>query len=129
MRGALIGMIFQDPMSSLNPYTQALISAVLSPDPEVELKWESIVLQADIPSPVDPPSGCRFRTRCPQVRLSVRSGSPPFVTWPSNPMLLKCMAGWLRSGVRKLARPERMGRAAQPRTLRQTNLTEVRHLT
>jgi peptide/nickel transport system ATP-binding protein len=63
--------------SPTHPYTEALLSSVPIPDPPLQRSRERIVLQGEIPNPIDPLPGCRFQARCPLVRDVCRRESPP----------------------------------------------------
>ena len=67
--------VFENP---LNPYTQALLSAIPIPDPLVEEKRRRIILEGDVPSPANPPTGCNFSSRCPRVMDICREAEPEF---------------------------------------------------
>lgn len=63
----------------LHPYSKALLSAVPIPDPEIEAKREQIILEGDLPSPLNPPAGCNFCTRCPSAKELCFGAKPELI--------------------------------------------------
>jgi oligopeptide/dipeptide ABC transporter ATP-binding protein len=76
-----------------HPYTQALLSAAVVPDPVVQRTRARVVLSGELPTPLAPPSGCRFRTRCPLERESAprsHEEEPPLVDVTGDGHLVAC---------------------------------------
>ena len=79
--------LYQHP---IHPYTEALLSAVPIPDPDLSERREQIVLEGDVPSPVAPPSGCRFHPRCRYATEICSQQEPPLVAYGSQGHLAAC---------------------------------------
>jgi oligopeptide/dipeptide ABC transporter ATP-binding protein len=73
--------IFEEP---LHPYTRSLLSAVPIPDPPQERARERVILRGEIPSPITPPAGCRFHTRCPHAMEVCRTTVPRLLPAPGG---------------------------------------------
>jgi oligopeptide transport system ATP-binding protein len=76
--GRIVELSDTDPLflNPMHPYTEALLSAIVVPDPEIAKSRERIILKGDIPSPANPPSGCNFHPRCPYVVDRCRTEDP-----------------------------------------------------
>ncbi len=82
---ATVDQLFENPQ---HPYTEALLSAVPIPDPA--MRRERIILPGDVPSPVNPPKGCRFHTRCLYAQASCRVDDPSLVDYWGNGHSVAC---------------------------------------
>ena len=73
-----------------HPYTGALLSAVPIPDPNLAAQRQRVILEGDVPSPIDPPSGCRFHPRCPRAQFPVCKEDDPALTPHHEGQLAAC---------------------------------------
>ncbi len=83
--------LYHDP---LHPYTRALLSSVMIPDPEIEGRRKINVLRGDPPSPIDPPLGCRFRSRC-EAALEICKNQEPELKHVNGEHFVACHRTWL----------------------------------
>jgi oligopeptide/dipeptide ABC transporter ATP-binding protein len=110
--------LFREPV---HPYTRALLSAIPVPDPTRQR--ERIVLPGDVPSPIHPPAGCRFHTRCPAVMERCRRDEPPTLTLPGGHTVKCFLAQDLPAGVAVTAEIDR--RAAEAMAANRARLGPV----
>jgi oligopeptide/dipeptide ABC transporter ATP-binding protein len=103
------------------PYTEALLSAVPIPDPDLSAQRERIVLQGDVPSPINPPSGCRFHPRCRYATAICQEVEPPLTNY-GNGHLAAChhplnvdTETLARATVSERQSPETADESAKPR--------------
>jgi oligopeptide/dipeptide ABC transporter ATP-binding protein len=111
-----IGSVGDVDVNPRHPYTAALLSAVPVPDPDVAARTAPIVLRGDLPSPIDPPAGCRFHPRCPRAQDRCRVEAPTLqIRLGSNP-------GHLAACHFPLADGERLDGTEEPVSDRETAL-------
>jgi oligopeptide transport system ATP-binding protein len=108
--------IYADP---LMPYTKALISAVPVPDPKVEASRQRIVLEGDVPSPINPPQGCRFHTRCPYMIEVCKEVDPPLLEIKPNHFAACIRISSAQPDIEKVAPGDAPGLAAAQHAIAQ----------
>lgn len=109
----------------MHPYTQALLSAVPIPDPKVERQRKRIILEGDVPSPINPPSGCRFHTRCPIVIDRCKVEDPPFTDYGDGHFAACWRARESIALMRREAKPSVMAEVQQMKNMASHTVEDI----